>query len=35
MRISKDAADKGFKIRHFGELIIAKQKGQMPITTRI
>ncbi|HED24207.1 MAG TPA: CO dehydrogenase/CO-methylating acetyl-CoA synthase complex subunit beta [Firmicutes bacterium] len=30
MRISKDAAAKGFKIRHFGELIIAKQKDEFP-----
>ncbi len=30
MRISKDAAAKGFKIRHFGELLVAKQKDEFP-----
>ena len=30
MRISKDAASKGFKIRDFGELLIAKFKDEFP-----
>jgi acetyl-CoA synthase len=30
MRISKDAAAKGFKVRHFGELLVAKQKDEFP-----
>ena len=30
MRISKDAAAKGFKFKHFGELIIAKFKDEFP-----
>lgn len=30
MRISKDAAAKGFKIHHFGELLIAKHKDEFP-----
>ncbi len=30
MRISKDAAAKGFKIHHFGELIVAKLKDEFP-----
>ncbi len=30
MRISKDAAAKGFKIHHFGELVVAKQKDEFP-----
>ena len=30
MRISKDAAAKGFKIRHFGDLLIAKFKDEFP-----
>ena len=30
MRISKDAAAKGFKIRHFGDLLVAKFKDEFP-----
>lgn len=30
MRISKDAAAKGFKIHHFGELLVAKFKDEFP-----
>ncbi|KPU44252.1 carbon monoxide dehydrogenase/acetyl-CoA synthase subunit alpha [Oxobacter pfennigii] len=30
LRISKDAKAKGFKIRHFGELLIAKFKSEYP-----
>ena len=30
LRISKDAHSKGFKIRHFGELLIAKYKSEFP-----
>jgi len=30
MRISKDAAEKGFKIRDFGELLVAKFKDEFP-----
>jgi len=30
MRISKDAAAKGFKIHHFGELLVAKLKDEFP-----
>ncbi|NLY39035.1 MAG: CO dehydrogenase/CO-methylating acetyl-CoA synthase complex subunit beta [Firmicutes bacterium] len=30
VRISKDAAAKGFKIRHFGDLLVAKFKDEFP-----
>ena len=30
VRISKDAHSKGFKIRHFGEILIAKYKSEFP-----
>lgn len=30
LRISKDAKEKGFKIRHFGEILIAKFKSEFP-----
>ncbi len=30
MRVSKDAAEKGFKIRDFGELLVAKFKDEFP-----
>lgn len=30
VRISKDAKEKGFKIRHFGEILIAKFKSEFP-----
>ncbi|MCR4434783.1 MAG: acetyl-CoA decarbonylase/synthase complex subunit alpha/beta [Clostridiales bacterium] len=30
LRISKDAKAKGFKIRHFGEILIAKYKSEYP-----
>lgn len=30
LRISKDAKAKGFKIRHFGEILIAKYKSEFP-----
>jgi len=30
VRISKDAKAKGFKIRHFGEILIAKYKSEFP-----
>lgn len=30
LRISKDAQAKGFKIRHFGEILIAKYKSEFP-----
>lgn len=30
LRISKDAQSKGFKIKHFGEILIAKYKSEFP-----
>lgn len=30
IRISKDAKEKGFKIKHFGEILIAKYKSEFP-----
>jgi acetyl-CoA synthase len=30
IRINKDAAAKGFKIRHFGEILVAKLKSEFP-----
>ena len=30
VRISKDAHSKGFKIRHFGEILVAKYKSEFP-----